>query len=224
MTVRPPVVVFDVNETLSDLEPLGRRFAEMGAPPELLRVWFAGVLRDGFALTVVGTSEPFAVLAAQSLRSVLFGVPLDREMDEAVAHVMAGFAGLEVHPDVPDGIRALRSAGCRLITLSNGATEVADRLLTGAGVRDEFERLLSVEEAGTWKPAAAAYKYAAGVCGVDPADLMLVAVHPWDIDGARRAGLQAAWVNRTGSPYPVYFTGPTMTVSGLGDLARRYGP
>ena len=77
--------------------------------------------------------------------------------------------------------------------------------------------------AGYAMRARAAYIYAAGVCGVDPADMMLVAVHPWDIDGARRAGLQAAWVNRTGTPYPSYFTGPTVTVSGLGDLARRIG-
>lgn len=220
---RPSLVVFDVNETLSDMKPLGRRFVEMGAPPELLRVWFAGVLRDGFALTAVGTSESFAVLAAQGLRTVLHGVPLDRDMDTAVDHVMEGFAGLRVHPDVPDGIHALRAAGCRLVTLSNGATEVADRLLTDAGVRGEFERLLSVEDAGMWKPARAAYTYSARVCGVDPADMMLVAVHPWDIDGARRAGLQAAWVNRTGTPYPGYFTGPTMTVSGLADLASRIG-
>ncbi len=223
MTDRPLVVVFDVNETLSDLRPLGRRFADVGAPPQLLRVWFAGVLRDGFALTAAGASEPFAVLAAEGLRGVLHGLSLDRDVDAAIDHVMAGFAGLGVHPDVPDGLRALRAAGCRLVTLSNGATEVAERLLTGAGVRAEFERLLSVEDAGVWKPARAAYVYAARVCGVDAADMMLVAVHPWDIDGARRAGLQAAWVDRTGIPYPGYFTGPTVSVSGLGDLARRIG-
>ncbi len=223
MSVRPPVVVFDVNETLSDMEPLGRRFAEVGAPPALLRVWFAGLLRDGFALAAVGAAEPFAVLAAEGLRTVLAEVPLDRGMDEAVDHVLAGFAGLGVHPDVPGGIRALRSAGCRLVTLSNGGTQVADRLLTDAGLRGEFERLLSVEDAGIWKPAPAAYTYAAHVCGVDPADMMLVAVHPWDIDGARRAGLQAAWVNRSGTPYPGYFTQPSVTVSDLGDLARKIG-
>ena len=134
-----------------------------------------------------------------------------------------GSPGLGVHPDVPTGISELRAAGYRLVTLSNGATEVADRLLTGAGLRGEFERLLSVEDAGVWKPARAAYTYASRMCGVDPADMMLVAVHPWDIDGARRAGLQAAWVNRTGTPYPGYFTAPTVTVSGLGELARRIG-
>lgn len=223
MTVRPLVVVFDVNETLSDLGPMGGRFTEVGAPPELSRVWFAGVLRDGFALTAVGACEPFAMLAADGLRTVLHGVPLNRDVDAAVDHVMGGFAELRVHPDVPDGIRALRAAGHRLVTLTNGAAQVADRLLTGAGVRDEFERLLSVDDAGVWKPAEGAYAYAARTCGVEPAEMLLVAVHPWDIDGAQRAGLQAAWVNRTGTPYPSCFTAPTMTVSGLDDLARRIG-
>ncbi len=223
MTVRPSVVVFDVNETLSDMKPLGGRFAEIGAPPELLRVWFAGLLRDGFALTAVDASESFAVLAAEGLRTVLHGVPLDRDLNAAVDHVLAGFAELEVHPDVPDGLRALRSAGYRLVTLSNGAAEVADRLLTRAGVRGEFERLLSVEDAGAWKPAPRAYAYAARICGVDPADMMLVAVHPWDIDGARRAGLQAAWIDRTGVPYPAYFTRPSVTASSLPDLASKVG-
>lgn len=74
-----------------------------------------------------------------------------------------------------------------------------------------------------WKPARAADSYAARMCGVEPADMMLVAVHLWDIDGARRAGLRAAWVNRTETPYPTYFTSPTETVSGLSDFARRIG-
>jgi len=56
-------------------------------------------------------------------------------------------------------------------------------------------------------------------CDVDLADLLLVAVHPWDIDGAARAGLSTAWVNRTDAPYPAFFTPPTHTVSGLTDLA-----
>ena len=43
-------VLFDVNGTLSDLSPLRARLAEVGASGDLLPAWFAGVLRDGFAL------------------------------------------------------------------------------------------------------------------------------------------------------------------------------
>ncbi len=47
----PAVVIFDVNETLSDLEPLRGRFERIGAPAAMLDAWFAATLRDGFALT-----------------------------------------------------------------------------------------------------------------------------------------------------------------------------
>ena len=43
--------------------------------------------------------------------------------------------------------------------------------------------------------ASRAYAYALEECGVEPMDAMLVAVHPRDIDGARRAGLATAWID-----------------------------
>lgn len=218
MAHAPSVVVFDVNETLSDMAPMAGRFAEIGAPEHLAKVWFASLLRDGFALAAAGSRESFAEIGAGTLRTLLTGVPLDRDVDAAVEHVLSGFMNLQVHPDVPDGVQALRAAGLRLVTLTNGSTQVADRLLTGAGIRQEFEGLLSVEDAGIWKPARGAYEYAARMCGTGMAEMLLVAVHPWDIDGAARAGMTTAWIDRSGMPYPGHFTGPEHTVPALGDL------
>ena len=110
---------------------------------------------------------------------------------------------LPVPTDVPAGIRALSGLGIRLVTLSNGsAASVAEALFDPAGIREKFERLLTVEDAGRWKPAPEAYAYALQRCGVAPDEASLVAVHPRNIDGASRAGLDTAWLNRTGRPYP----------------------
>ena len=219
MPTSPALIVFDVNETLSDMSPMARRFEDIGAPAQLAKLWFASLLRDGFALTAAGASRPFAELGGDVLRTVLHGVDLDRDVDAAIEHVMSGFTELSVHPDVPDGVRALRASGRRLVTLTNGSTRVSEKLLGGAGIRDQFEHLLSVEDAGAWKPDRTAYQYAARVVGTEPADMMLVAVHPWDIDGAARAGLSTAWIDRTGTPYPGSFTAPTLRASGISDLA-----
>lgn len=219
-----PVLVFDVNETLSDMAPMADRFTEVGAPAQLAPLWFATLLRDGFARTAAGSSERFAVLADGALRTVLHGVPLDRDLDAAVEHVLAGFARLPLHPDVPDGIMALHRARFRLVTLSNGSAEVADGLLRSAGLRGEFDRLLSVEDAGVWKPASGAYQYAAEACEVSPEDMLLVAVHPWDIDGAARAGLRTAWLDRAGLPYPGYCMPPDHVVTALPELAVALAP
>ena len=50
--------------------------------------------------------------------------------------------------------------------------------------------------ANVYKPAAEVYLTGARLLGVEPAELMLVAAHPWDLEGARRAGLRTAFVDR----------------------------
>ena len=220
---RPGLLIFDVNETLSDMSPMATRFKDVGAPAHLATTWFAGLLRDGFALTAVDSSDSFAHIAAESLRVGLHGLPLNRGAADAVSYIMDGFAGLPVYADVPDGIGALGGLGIRLVTLSNGSASVAEALFDRAGIREHFERLLTVEDAGRWKPAPEAYAFALQQCGVDPGNAMLVAVHPWDIDGASRAGLATAWVNRTGGPYPEYFGAPDLRAVSLTDLADQLG-
>ncbi len=221
--MQTPVVVFDVNETLSDLAPLQGRFTEVGAPGHLASVWFASVLRDGLALTCLGQLRPFAELAADNARSLLHPLVGGDAVEAAVSHVLAGFGSLGLHPDVAPGVRTLRGAGARLVTLSNGAAAVAERLLTQAGLRDQFEHVLSVEDAGIWKPARRAYHYAAQVCGVAPGELLMVAVHPWDLHGAAEAGLRTAWVNRDGRPYPRTFRAPDHVLAGCGELVGVLG-
>lgn len=111
--------------------------------------------------------------------------------------------------------------GIRLVTLSNGSTQVAEKLLTSAGVRHNFDKLLSVDSVSAWKPAAPAYEFALEQCAVAPSDAMLVAVHPWDIDGAHRFGMATAWINRTNGTYPAHFASPDLEVTDITELARR---
>jgi len=108
------VIVFDVNETLSDMAPMASRFTEVGASGLLATAWFAAVLRDGFALTAAGGKEAFARLARGALDAVLAGASLNRPAPEAADYILAGFSDLSVHPDVPDGVRLLREGGLRL--------------------------------------------------------------------------------------------------------------
>ena len=72
-------VVFDVNETLFSLDRIGTAFRDAGLDPALVPVWFAGVLRDGFALTALGEFRPFAEVAVEVLRG------LDDRVDERAA-------------------------------------------------------------------------------------------------------------------------------------------
>lgn len=132
---------------------------------------------------------------------------------------MNGFSNLGVHSDVPPGIRTLAASGARLVTLSNGSSDIADKLLSAAGIRNNFARLLSADDAAGWKPMAAAYDYAAHACEVERGEILMIAVHPWDIHGAARAGLKTAWINREATTYPSYFAAPDFSFATINDLA-----
>ncbi|GAA3062469.1 haloacid dehalogenase type II [Streptomyces glomeratus] len=219
---RLPLLVFDVNETLTDMGPLAARLEDIGLPGRLLPVWFAGVLRDGFALTLAGGHASFAAVARDVLLTLLArerpGAP---DPGAAVDHVLAALPGLPVHPDVPDGVRALYAAGHRLVTLTNGSADTTRAVLDRAELGDCFEEHLDIEGAGSWKPARAAYAYALRAVDVPAAQAMLVSVHPWDVDGAGRAGLSAAWLRRTPVPYPAALRPADREAAGVADLARR---
>jgi 2-haloacid dehalogenase len=186
---RPLVIAFDVNETLFSLAALRRRLDALGAPGDTLRTWFAQVLSDGFALTAAGSFVPFRELA----RAVLARLLGD---DEAAAHVLEAFAELDPHPDVRPALERLSEAGVPAVTLTNGHAETTRALLARAGLDHLVTRCFDVGEVGRWKPAALPYEHCALRCEVVPERLAMVAVHSWDIHGARSAGLITGYASR----------------------------
>lgn len=56
--------------------------------------------------------------------------------------------------------------------------------------------MVSIDEVQRWKPNREVYLHAARAAGIAPEQMALVAGHAWDVHGAKRAGLRAAWVKR----------------------------
>ncbi|WP_327311946.1 HAD hydrolase-like protein [Streptomyces sp. NBC_01235] len=75
----------------------------------------------------------------------------------------------------------------------------------------------------TWKPHPRAYRYAVEHARVRPEQAMLVATHPWDVDGAQRAGLSGAWLRRGRTAYPSSLTEPALAAEDRAELARLLG-
>jgi 2-haloacid dehalogenase len=100
---------------------------------------------------------------------------------------------LDPWPDVRTGLDELRRERITA-TLSNGHLALLVDLARHGDLR--FDCLLSAELAQVYKPAPETYLAAARLLGVEPAELMLVAAHPWDLQGARAAGLRTAFIDR----------------------------
>lgn len=210
----------DVNETLTDLRPLEGRLAAVGAPRGTLPLWFARILRDGMAVTLAGGYAPFRAVAADALRETV-----GRHLTAAdVDSVLAGFASLPLHPDVAPGVRALRTAGWRLVALTNGSAEVTRGVLASGGVGDAVAAVLGIDDVGHWKPHPDVYAHASRSLGVAPDRLAMVAAHPWDLAGAAAAGMRTVFVDRSGrAAWPAAFPAPDLTVAGFDELAEALG-
>lgn len=215
--LRPLAVAFDVVETLLSLEPVAQALELAGAGPRGLDLFFARLLRDGFALAAAGDYASFADIAAHAAQFVLPDAGAQQR-----AAVLEAFKDLTAHPDAEPALAALSAGGVRVVTLTNGGAEQTAALLHAAGLAGYVEAVLSVEEPRRWKPAAEPYRWAAGVLGLAPEQLGLVAVHAWDINGAARAGLATGWASRLEGTFPDFYrpadvTGPDLVsvVQGL---------
>lgn len=100
---------------------------------------------------------------------------------------------LPAWPDAVDGLARLRRRYV-LAALSNGGFALLTHLVKSAGL--PFDCILSAELARCYKPALQPYRTAAALLDLDPANVLMVACHGWDLDGARAAGLRTAFVER----------------------------
>ncbi len=194
-----PIIVFDVNETLLDLDSIRPTFDRIFSDPAALRLWFAGLITYSEALTLAGVYVPFTDIGGAVLRMLAAtrGITIS---DADAAELTERFAAMPPHPEVPMALRRLRDHGFRLFTLTDNTLEISGRQLERAGVIDLFERRFSVDEAvRRHKPAQEAYHSVAAALGASPGRICLVACHVWDTIGAGAAGWQAALILREGN-------------------------
>lgn len=195
---RERVIVFDVNETLLDIEALNPFFERTFGDSRVMRQWFAELILYSQASTLSGGYTPFGRLAVAVLKMVaeIRGVPLHAgSVDDFRDHM----ARLPAHPDAAPALEMLGGAGFRLVTLTNSAPDAGKAVLERAGLARYFEAQFSVDAVKRFKPAAETYRSVASALGAEASALRLVAAHAWDTQGAMAAGWKAALVTRPGN-------------------------
>lgn len=218
MPTRPKVVAFDIIGTVFTMEPMRPALVALGLPPTALDFLYTAGLRDTFALAATDTFAPFQSVLSGCLDEVLAMHALDVAPEDKEA-VLGMMKALPPHGDAKAAFEVLADAGIRVFALSNGATQTTKGLLAAAGLDGLVERVLSVEEVELSKPRGEVYRHAVQTAGVAPHEMTLVATHPWDLHGAKVAGLLAGYVAR-GLPYSSVLRAPDVSGETLLDVAR----
>ena len=191
----PSIIVFDVNETLLDIDTLAPLFARLFGDDQVLREWFAQLVLYSQTMTLSGLYTPFGKLGVGALQMTadIHEVTLTDDDINEFKHRMAD---MPAHPDAIPALTKLRDAGFRLVTLTNSASSASNTPLEKAGLNEFFEQSFSVETVEKFKPAPETYQMVAKEMSVAMSDLCLVACHLWDTIGAQAAGCQGAFVTR----------------------------
>jgi 2-haloacid dehalogenase len=200
----PSILVFDVNETLIDIESIAPFFEKKFGDGRVLREWFNQLILYSNAITLAGHYQSFFALGQGVLEMLgsIYGVTIDAA---DLAELRINMLSMPAHTDVPEGLRLLQEAGFRLMTLTNSPPDKDGSPLERAGLAHFFEHQFSVDTVRRFKPAPEVYHLVTERLNVPPSAICLVAAHTWDTIGAQSVGFYAGLMTRTGNaPLPVH--------------------
>jgi len=122
---------------------------------------------------------------------------------------------VELFPDVLANLEAL-AENFTILALTNGNAS-----LQKIGIDHLFHDAVTATEVGAAKPAREIFEVAIERSGYSAIEILHVGDHPeTDIDGAREAGMQTAWMNRTSADWPEHLPQPDVVVTTVADLRR----
>lgn len=196
--------VFDAYGTLFDVHSAASRYRdEIGDKwGSLSQLWRSKHLEYSWIHAQTGRHVSFWTLAERSLDYAIAatgGIP-----DGLRDKLLKAYRTLSAYPEVPDVLSDLRNAGAKLAILTNGDRDMIDDAVASAGLGGMLDEIITVHEAGIYKPNAPVYRLACDRFGLRPEEIAFQSSNRWDIAGAKAFGFTCMWINRYGLPdeYP----------------------
>ncbi len=211
---------FDAYGTLFDVHSAASKFAgEIGPDWERLsQIWRAKHLEYTWIWAGTGRHTTFWKLAGDSLDFAIQsvgGVPAGvREK------LMQAYRTLDAYPEVAGVLGQLAARGAKLAILTNGDADMIDAAVRSANLSGMFDSVITVHEAGVFKPHRPVYDLLARHFGVPLAQVSFQSSNRWDVTAGKVAGLHSVWVNRTGGPPEYPDTPPDLELRDLRPLVE----
>ena len=221
---RLKVLMFDLYGTVVDMQggliaavtPYLKAKGWSGRPDALVTWWRRTHFENSMIDALLHRGHtPYREIGRRALDYTLerAGIPHTRE--EVVA-LVSEIERLQPFPDVVRALTALKRR-YRLVILSNGDPDMLEAARPHLGI--EFDRIISVAEAGSFKPHVATYRRASELVGVPPDAVMFVANHAFDCVGAKGYGMRTCFVNRRKRPFGDWPYQPDLIVADFAQLA-----
>jgi 2-haloacid dehalogenase len=214
----PRAFVFDAYGTLFDVHSIAM-LAETLVPTQggvLSRIWRTKQLEyTWLSSLMISPSRPredFAAITAQALDYAVAQLmaPLDAAGRQ---QLLDAYRHLAPFPDAHDALVALAPRP-RWI-LSNGTLAMLEPLVRDSPLAAHIDGILSVDDAGIYKPSPRVYQLAVDRLRLAPADIAFVSSNGWDAAGAAAFGFRSVWINRQGEPVERHAPAPELIFGSL---------
>ena len=162
---------------------------------------------------------PYREIGHRAVAQTLTRAGIEHTRSE-VEQLVAAIESLDPFPDVLEALGALH-ARYRLVVLSNGDPDMLARGTAHVGF--DFDDVISVASAGSFKPHVSTYQTACELIDRRPEQVLFVANHEFDCVGAKAFGMRSAFVNRRHRPFGEKPYLPDIEVNDFAILAERLG-
>ena len=212
--------IFDAYGTLFDVDAAARQVASEPGQAQLAAVWGTlskdwrtKQLEYSWLRAIGGRHIPFWQLTQDALDWAMENNGL---ADNSLrAKLLSVYKDLPAFPEVPEMLKALKDKGMNVAILSNGSPDMLVNAVRSAGIGEYLDDVLSVEEAGIYKPHRTVYDMVWDRFDVPQGDVLFASANGWDAAGAAGYGFSTVWVNRTGAPQDRLWATPHRTVKDL---------
>ena len=119
---------------------------------------------------------------------------------EVRASLLSAYRRLPAYADAAPALGALRARGIRTAILSNGEPGMLGEAVRAAGLDGLLDAVVSVEQAGVFKPDPRVYGLVETALGMPASAMGFVSGNAWDAQAARAFGMRVFWCNRAGAP------------------------
>jgi len=221
----PKAIGFDVYGTLVDpleMNQYLRRF--LGDEAESFsQLWRSKQVEYAFRRGLMQKYETFGVCTKQALIFAMNTLKVNLSAKDQ-EELMEDYRNLPPFPDVVPGLSALKTQGYTLVAFSNGAEATVQTLLERASILPHLDGVVSVDDLKTFKPDPKVYAYLAHRLDQPMQETWLVSSNPWDVIGAKSAGLKSAWLQRQPDKvFDPWEISPDLVVASIEELSKQLG-
>jgi 2-haloacid dehalogenase len=160
---------------------------------------------------------PYRQIGHRAVSNVMDRCGLSYSQDE-VCWLVSEIEKLKPFPDVLEALHRLRESGYKLVILSNGDPDMLKAAGPHIGFR--FDQVISVAQAGYFKPHWKSYAKAEELIGLDRSSCLFVANHAFDCIGAKSHGMRTVFIDRRKRPLGETPHQPDLIVADFAALAR----